>query len=43
MVETRSGVTHHHDAEEAAPSLGRARRPRTPVVEEPLVQVETQK
>jgi hypothetical protein len=43
LVETRSGTVQYSAAEETAPSLGRTRRARPPVVEEALEQVETQK
>jgi ribonuclease E len=43
LVETRSGTVQYSAAEEPAPSLGRTRRTRPPVVEEALEQVETQK
>jgi hypothetical protein len=42
MVETKSGTAHVPVAEEPA-KLGRPRRQRATVAEEPLVQVETHK
>jgi ribonuclease E len=43
LVETRAELVRHAVTEEPVQSLGRTRRVRPPPVEEPLVQVETQK